>query len=77
MSEQPYTYNVNLNERGCFFAHVEDPDGKEIFRISDQEGLQEMIDDGFMRSFDDITGLSQYLQDLDFIPPGTCLVPHL
>lgn len=63
-----FIYCINLNERGYFFAHVENEKGKEVFRIPSHESLVDIIDLGFMRHRKDTVGLTEYLRDLGCIP---------
>jgi hypothetical protein len=66
-----YTYTIHLDERGEFFATVDDADGQEVFRIADENGypIAEMIEDGWMAHTTDTDGLAEYLADLGIIGP--------
>lgn len=61
-----YTYHINLDERGEFFADVRDEAGKTVFEI---HGF-EIFEDGFMRDKHDLAGLHEYLCDLEVINHG-------
>ena len=59
-----YTYHINLDERGEFFADVRnDETGKTIFEIKGYEIFQ----DGFMKNKGDIAGLKGYLVSLNLL----------
>jgi len=66
-----YSYNVNLDERGSFYADVRDPKGKTVFNVRGGEELEpdesSLVDDGFMKNFRDVQGLQDYLRDVGVI----------
>ena len=66
-----YTYNVNLNERGSFYADVRDENENTVFEIKAGNELGEdessIFEDGFMRHQDDVSGLTEYLRDIGVI----------
>ena len=72
---------VDLDERGSFKAHVEDPSGKTVFEFSNEDeetgwpsenGLW-LIEDGFMRHGRDVDGLHEYLLQMKIAEPGSTL----
>jgi hypothetical protein len=68
---QNLTLIVDLEERGMFYAHVENQNGKTVFAYSnegengwpDEDGLW-IVNDGFMKHATDTEGLLEYLRDL-------------
>lgn len=76
-----YDYVIDLNERGCFSAHVENSEtGKIVFSFSneneeiDEEGNSYfeygelwLVQDGFMKFPEDVKGLQSYLIDIEMI----------
>ena len=68
-ADEAYVYNIHHNERGEFLATVDDLAGNEVYRIqTNDEGVIEQIQDGFMKNVEDITGLEQYLISINIIP---------
>ena len=72
------TYHIDLNERGLFHAHVEDENGKFIYRITNEdedEGAGEIpeVVFGYMKHGEDVDGLCDYLFSLGFIPEGATI----
>lgn len=65
-----YTYNINLDERGEFFADVRDSNDKTVYEI---HGF-EIFEDGFMKHKYDVEGLKEYLYDLEILPTYVNLV---
>lgn len=64
-----YTYIVDMDERGEYRAHVEDPAGNSVYEIkSDPEGIVHPIEDGYMKNGRDMKGLTKYLKQLEIIP---------
>ena len=65
-----YTYHINLNERGCFYADVRDADGKTVFEVKGgdelPEGESSLVEDGFMRHLTDVDGLAEYMRSLGY-----------
>lgn len=61
-----YTYHINLDERGIFYADVRDQRGTTVFEINAGHDLDEsnIFDDGFMRNKKDLAGLHEYLVDM-------------
>lgn len=71
-----FLFVVDMDERGVFSAHVEDPKGKEVFSFSsedEEDGELWIVRDGFMRHSTDIAGLEEYLVDLKIIPRGAVI----
>lgn len=52
-----FTYYINLDERGKFYADVRDCFEKTVFEIFNYD----IFEDGFMRDKADIFGLREYL----------------
>lgn len=65
-----YTYHINLDERGTFFADVRDADGNTVFEIHDFD----IFEHEFMKHKEDIEGLHKYLVSLDIMSPADKLV---
>jgi len=67
-----YTYHINLDERGSFFADVRDIDGYTVYEINAGDllgaGETSIFEDGFMRDSRDTESLKGYLEDLKVIP---------
>lgn len=72
-----YTYHINLDERGSFYADVRNKSGKTVFEIKAgnelEDGETSIFDDGFMKDKNDIVGLQQYLRDLKVIEPTSII----
>lgn len=64
-----YTYNINLAERGEFYADVRNAKEQTVFEIRTDEETGEIpeIDLGFMRDTNDIGGLKEYLQSIGIL----------
>lgn len=73
-----YTYHINLDERGSFYADVRNSSGKTVFEIKagNEIGPDEssIFDDGFMKHPHDLDGLKQHLVNLGIMSPKTKLV---
>jgi hypothetical protein len=71
-----YTYHINLDERGMFYADVRDTSGNTVFEIKIDESDEDnnIFTDGFMRHKHDMSGLKEYLVSLDIIKPMARLV---
>jgi len=52
-----YTYHINLDERGEFYADIRKNDDETVFEI---KGSQ-IFEDGFMKNKKDMVGLKEYL----------------
>lgn len=67
-----YGYYINLDERGDFYADVRNVDGQTVFEIHAGASLGEdessIFEDGFMRTKDDLSGLTEHLRNLGVIP---------
>jgi len=67
-----FSYHVNLDERGVFYADVRNSSERTVFEIKiDSDGGDEwdswednIFTDGFMRHKEDIDGLKGYLVDI-------------
>ncbi len=69
---------VDLDERGSFCAHVENQNGKSIFKFTNEDesstpGPLWLVEDGFMRHARDTAGLLEYLQDVGLAKPTATL----
>ena len=66
-----YRLHVNLDERGGFYADVRSPDGSTVFEIKAGNELAEdetsIFEDGYMAHKGDVSGLTDYLRELDII----------
>lgn len=78
---QHLTLVVDLDERGAFKAHVENPNGKSIFHFSNEDeetgwpsecGIS-LVTDGFMRHGRDCGGLLKYLQSVGLAKPNATM----
>lgn len=58
-----YYYFINLDERGEFFADVRNSKGSTVFEI---HGF-DIFEDGFMEHSNDLSGLFDYLYELNII----------
>lgn len=73
-----YAYHVDLDERGVYYAHVEDSEGKTVFNVNNENedgesGEISLIEDGYMRHAEDMSGLLEYLQNMGILPPYSTL----
>jgi Zn-finger protein len=83
-----YIYVIDLNERGYFNAHVENWQGKEVYSLSnchvifddetgdeigEEYGNLDLVDNGYMKYWQDVKGLLEYLIDMKVIPAGSTL----
>ena len=62
-------FHIDLDERGYFLAHVENGAGNIIWSVEETE-MEELIEDGFMRSVRDMAGLSERLSFYGKIDAG-------
>jgi hypothetical protein len=70
-----FIMRIDLDERGVFKGHIEDPDGELIFNFSneDRDGNPEpggglwLVDFGYMRHTRDIAGMLGYLQSMGYV----------
>jgi len=70
-----FRYVINLDERGEFWAHVEDLDGREVFRIASVEMLNDIIEMGYMEHSEDAEGVGYYLRKvLNLIPADSTIL---
>jgi len=65
-----FTYYINLDERGEFYADVRNEKEKTVFEIQGYE----IFEDGFMSHKDDVTGLQEYLRWIDIIPSESTIL---
>ena len=68
-----YTYHINLDERGTFYADVRNEAGKSVYELHAEDKELEQVEDGFMRHKSDIAGLGAYLLDLGIIKESDTL----
>lgn len=60
-----YTYHINLDERGLFYADVRDASGTTVWEIREpNESGYSIFDEGYIRHKNDIAGIERYLRDL-------------
>ena len=73
-----WTYHINLDERGSFYADVRNPSGKTMFEIKAgnelPEGTSSIFDDGYMKHKHDIDGLKNYLVEIGIMSSKTRLI---
>lgn len=67
---ETFTYHINLDERGEFFADVRDSNGETVFEI---HGF-DIFEDGFMRHKKDLSGLLDYMIELRTVPAKSSLI---
>mgnify|MGYP000914875015 CR=1 FL=1 len=72
-----YTYHINLDERGEFFADVRDQDDNTVYEIHlpDSDGGSGIIGDGFMKHERDVAGLERYLKQIGIMQNHDTLEP--
>jgi hypothetical protein len=77
-----YEYHIDLNERGYYNAHVEEAEsGKIICEINNEQTYEDengdliteygeitLVQDGYMKHGEDMTGLENYLIEMEVIP---------
>ena len=72
-----FTYHINLNERGSFYADVRNSSDKTVFEIKAGDELGEnetsIFDDGFMKDMNDMRGLKEYLVSLGIMKENQVL----
>lgn len=72
-----YDYHIDLDERGEFAATVYDSKGRQVYCVSsDDDGLTQEIEDGWMRHKRDTRGLAQYLAHLGIIGDSDRIEHH-
>ncbi|MCL2874735.1 MAG: hypothetical protein FWF12_00275 [Betaproteobacteria bacterium] len=73
-----YSYHINLNERGSFYADVRDAADQTVFEIRAGNELgddeRDIFELGFMRNAYDMSGLTTYLHNLGVIPKDGMVV---
>lgn len=65
-----YSYFINLDERGEFYADVRNESDKTVLEIHDTW----IFEDGFMADKLDMDGLHEYMYDMQMIEPDDCIV---
>lgn len=76
-TDKKYEYIIDLDERGTFSCHVDDPAGKEVWSASNEDnedGEFSPVVDGFMKHTKDIQGLEKYLEEMGIMPKDAKLV---
>ena len=68
-----FEYYINLNERGLFYADVRDAQGVTVFEIHEEE-MEHLVEDGFMRHYNDVEGLTEHLTNFGIIPEGSEII---
>ena len=71
---EPFTYHIDHDERGEFRAHVDDPEGDEVFSISVDEDDPNALEDIGMRHGRDTERLRRHLVDIGIVPDDGTLV---
>ena len=66
-----YTYYINLDERGEFFADVRDHAENTVYEI---HGF-DVFEDGFMTDKTDMNGLRDYIADLGILNRSDNILP--
>jgi hypothetical protein len=70
-----FEYFINLDERGEFYADVRDEDGKTVLELhSDDEGVVDLLETGWMRHKTDLHGLKGYLVEQGIMQPSDELI---
>lgn len=70
-----FGFYVNLDERGEYRADVRDIHGVTVFEYSsNDEGVIELVEDGFLAHARDLEGLASYLQERSVIPASAELL---
>jgi len=73
--DRTFSYTINLDERGEFYADVRQENGESIFEVrSNDDGVIEMVEDGFMNDTRDVTGLADHLVSLGLMYEGDKLL---
>ena len=73
-----FTYHINLNERGSFYADVRNDEDNTIFEIKDglivEEEEVSIFEDGYMKHPHDMKGLCEYLVEIGLIEEDDYIV---
>lgn len=73
-----YSYSINLDERGSFYADVRNAAGDTVFEVRAGNELGEdessIFEDGYMRDKHDLDGLAGYLRDLGILKSDDTIV---
>lgn len=73
LADDHLTMVVDLDERGCFRAHVENANGKTLFEFSNEDDDEEcegglwLVDMGYMRHARDEAGLLDYMRAMGMV----------
>jgi hypothetical protein len=73
-----FGYFVNLNERGSFNADLRDADDNSLMTVSNDEsedGAIALVEDGYMKHGEDLSGLAAYAIQMGIIPAGSSVLP--
>ncbi len=76
-NSKPFTHHIDLNERGVYKMHVENPNGEVVFAVSSEDsedGKFWPTEDGFMKHADDMDGLEKYLKEMGWMPDDAKLI---
>lgn len=71
-----FIYHIDLDERGMFNAHVDDPDGDVVFEFNNydsEDGEIWLVEAGYMKHTKDVEGLQDYLVTMGVMNPGDVL----
>jgi hypothetical protein len=70
-----YTYYINLDERGQFYADLRNERGSTVYEImTDDDGKCWQFEEGIMSHKNDLSGLEQYLRLIGLIPQEAMIV---
>jgi hypothetical protein len=76
-ADPTYSYYINLDERGTFYADVRrDSDETTVYEIkidNDEENDSTIFEDGYMKHKNDISGLEEYLKSLSILESNSVL----
>lgn len=73
-----YSYHINLDERGLFYADVRDEGNDTVYELKRGYGEDEdndLVEMGYMKNDNDISGLEDYLKSIRFIEPDSKIIP--
>lgn len=71
-----YYYIIDLNERGQFYAHVEDERGKVVYDIDYNEIEFLTRFGGYMAHLEDVVGLEEFLIEAGYDVEDLILVDN-
>jgi len=72
-AQKTYTFHVNLDERGEFYADVRDSEGETVFEIDTMEA-HSLVEDGGLKHKLDLAGLEALMKTAGVIPKDAELV---